>query len=62
MNEILLSYEAELRAVDALDRSYYQNPNPSVADRMAYYERQEHLEGVRIRLCDKLESCAKSAA
>ena len=43
-------YTAELEAIAALDREYYLNPSPNLAQRAEYYNRQEYLEQIRKRL------------
>jgi hypothetical protein len=43
-------YTAELEAIAALDREYYRNPSPNLAQRAEYYKRQEYLEQIRQRL------------
>jgi hypothetical protein len=43
-------YTAELEAIAALDREYYLNPSPNLAERAEYYKRQGYLEQIRQRL------------
>ena len=42
-------YEAELAAIAALDRHFYLNPSPSLAERRAYAVRKVRLEEMRFR-------------
>jgi hypothetical protein len=47
--QIFKRYATVLTAIASLDRAYYLNPQPSLADRRAYFDREAHLE--RLRLC-----------
>lgn len=49
-DHIVQRYEPQLAAIAALDRAYYLNPSPTVAERGEYASRQEQLEMVRLRL------------
>jgi hypothetical protein len=51
---IYMRYAAELKAIAALDREYYLNPSPNLAQRAEYYNRQEYLEQIRRRLYSEL--------
>jgi hypothetical protein len=51
---IYMRYAAELEAIAALDREYYLNPSPNLAQRAEYYNRQEYLEQIRRRLYSEL--------
>lgn len=53
-NSTLMRYVAEFKAIADLDRDYYLNPSPSLADRSNYYRRQEDLEQIRQRLYSEL--------
>jgi signal transduction histidine kinase len=57
-DRILDALETHLRASQPLDAIYYNNPNPTTADRTAYYERQERAEALR-NLFDTTSSAAK---
>jgi len=48
--DIYMRYAAELETIAALDREYYLNPLPNLAERAEYYKRQEYLEQIRQRL------------
>jgi hypothetical protein len=54
--EICRRYEAELAAIAALDRRYYVNPSPSLADRAHYATRQSQLENTRSMLYAELNA------
>ena len=45
-----MRYAAELEAIAALDREYYRNLSPNLAERAEYYNRQEYLQLIRQRL------------
>jgi len=51
---VLVRYAAELKAIADLDREYYLNPLPNLADRASYYKRQEDLERIRQHLYSEL--------
>jgi hypothetical protein len=51
---IYMRYAAELKAIAALDREYYLNPSPNLAQRAEYHNRQEDLEQIRRRLYSEL--------
>jgi hypothetical protein len=51
---IYMRYADELEAIAALDREYYLNPSPNLAQRAEYYNRQEYLEQIRQRLYSEL--------
>ena len=53
-DQIWQIYETYLGAIAALDRRYYLNPSPTLADRAAYAARQTELENVRARLYAEL--------
>jgi hypothetical protein len=53
-NQICQLYEPYLAAIAALDRRYYLNPAPTLADRAAYAARQTELEKLRARLYAEL--------
>jgi len=53
-SSICTRYSAELEEIAKLDRVYYQNPSPTLAERAEYYERQEALEQIRLRLYTEL--------
>lgn len=46
-DQICRRFEAELAAIAALDRRYYSNLAPTVAERADYAARQVQLEGTR---------------
>lgn len=46
-DEILEALEAHLRESQPLDAIFYTNPNPTTADRAAYFRRQERAEALR---------------
>ena len=48
--DMYMRYAAEFEAIAALDREYYLNPLPNLAERAEYYKRQEYLEQIRQRL------------
>jgi len=48
--DIYMRYAAESETIAALDREYYRNPSPNLAERAEYYKRQEYLEQIRQRL------------
>ena len=52
--DIYMHYAAELEAIALLDREYYLNPSPNLAQRAEYYNRQEYLEQIRQRLYSEL--------
>ena len=54
--QIVQRYEPQLAAIAALDRAYYLNPSPSIAERSEYASRQEQLEIVRLHLYAEFES------
>lgn len=58
--EASIRIEAKLRAVADLDRSYYANPNASLAERAVYYRRQEYVEALRKHFYLELESESSS--
>ncbi len=53
-NKICAGYEAELAALAALDRRYYLNRSPTLADRAAYAARQAQLDKARSRFYSEL--------
>lgn len=55
-------FEAELAAIASLDRRYYLNPSPTLADRCEYAKRQVRLEETRSRFYKQLEVFRKQAA
>lgn len=55
-DQICRRYEAELAAIAALDRSYYSNPSPTVAERAHHAARQVQLENTRSRFYAELAS------
>ena len=52
--DMYMRYAAELEAIAALDREYYLNPLPNLAERAEYYNRQEYLHRIRQRLYSEL--------
>lgn len=58
--DIYMRYVAELEAIGALDREYYRNPSPNLAQRAEYYNRQEYLELIRQRLYSELSETKHS--
>ena len=52
--QICRRYEAQLAAIAALDRRYYANGSPSLADRADYAARQTQLENTRSMLYAEL--------
>ena len=50
-------YEAELAAIAALDRHFYLNPSPSLAERRAYAVRKVRLEEMRFRFYLEFAAC-----
>lgn len=52
--EICKRYADELAAIAALDRRYYLNPSPALADRKDYAARQAQLEHTRFRFYAEL--------
>ena len=55
-DQIFRRFEAELAAVAVLDRRYYTNPSPTIAERADYAARQVRLERVRSRYYSELGS------
>jgi uncharacterized protein YaeQ len=53
-DQIAQRYEPKLAAIAKLDRAYYLNPSPTVAERAEYALRQEQLERLRLRLYAEL--------
>lgn len=47
-------YSARLEAIAALDREYYLNAYPSLAERAEYCRRQDELDCIRRRLYSEL--------
>ena len=54
--DLFKSYDAELRASQALDRAYWVNPNPTAVDRAAYYARQECVAQLRLHFYAEFEA------
>lgn len=54
--QICRRYEAALAAIAALDRRYYVNPSPTLADRADYASRQTQLENTRAMLYAELNA------
>jgi hypothetical protein len=54
--DLFRTYNAELRATQALDLVYYVNSNPSSVDRAAYYQRQERTANLRSDFYAQLEA------
>ena len=52
--QICRRYEAALAEIAAVDRRYYVNPSPSLADRADYAARQTQLENTRSMLYAEL--------
>jgi hypothetical protein len=52
--DMYMRYAAELEAIAALDREYYRNLSPNLAERAEYYNRQEYLHRIRQRLYSEL--------
>jgi len=46
-SDLLRTYAAILEANSALNRAYYENPNPTSADRSDYHCRTEQLDCLR---------------
>jgi signal transduction histidine kinase len=59
-DKILQALEAHLRASQPLDAIFCNNPNPTRADRAAYYEREERAEALR-NLFDAATSLATTS-
>jgi hypothetical protein len=55
-DQICRRFETELAAIAVLDRRYYSNLSPSVAERAVYAARQLQLERTRSRFYAELES------
>lgn len=55
-SSICRRYSVELQEIARLDRAYYRNPSPSLAERAKYNERQEELEQIRFRLYAELDA------
>lgn len=53
-DQICRRFEAELAAIAVLDRRYYLNPSPTLAERAEYAARQFQLENVRSRFYAEL--------
>ena len=53
-HEICRRYESQLAEMAALDRRYYINPNPTLADRAAYAARQALLADTRSRFYSEI--------
>lgn len=45
--QIVQRYEPQLATIASLDRAYYLNPLPTLAERSEYASRQEQLEIIR---------------
>jgi len=54
--DLFQTYEAKLRANQALDHAYWGNPNPTAADRAAYYARQELIARLRAHFYAEVEA------
>ena len=60
-NSTFMRYADELKAIADLDREYYLNPSPRLADRSNYYRRQEQLEQIREGLYSELCATRRGA-
>ncbi len=56
-DDLCARFEAELAAIAALDRRYYVNPSPSLAERRAYAARKVELEEMRFRFYVEFAAC-----
>lgn len=56
-HHLCVRFEAELAAIAALDRAYYLNPCPTLAERRNYAARKLQLEEVRSRFYREFEMC-----
>jgi hypothetical protein len=54
--QICTRYAGELSAIAALDRRYYLNPSPTLADRYEYAARQLQLEKTRSMFYSELNA------
>jgi hypothetical protein len=61
-DQICRRFEAELAAIAALDRRYYTDPSPTVAERADYAARQVQLESTRSRFYAELGSFRDSSS
>lgn len=57
MDDLCARYEAGLAAIAALDRRFYLNPSPSVAERRAYAARKVRLEELRFCFYSEFAAC-----
>jgi hypothetical protein len=55
-DQLCYRYEKQLAAIAALDRLYYLNPSPTLAERAEYAARQYQLENVRSRYYAELRA------
>ena len=58
---IFKRYAAKLETIAALDRAYFVNSSPSLAERTRYYKRQAVLERIRLRLYAELNGVRQRA-
>ena len=58
---IFKRYAVKLEAIAALDREYYAKPSPGLIERADYYQRQEVLERIRLRLYAELDRLRQRA-
>jgi len=54
--QIIQRYESQLAAIARLDRAYYLDPSPTLAERSEYALRHEQIEIVRSRLYAEVAS------
>jgi hypothetical protein len=55
--DLCARYEKELAAIAALDRRFYLNPSPALAERRAYAARRLRLEEIRFRFYLEFAAC-----
>ncbi len=55
--QLCLRFEAELAGIAELDRLYYLNPCPTLAERRDYAARQIRLEEMRLRFYSGFVVC-----
>ena len=56
-HQLCVRFEAELATIAALDRAYYLNPFPTLAERRNYAARKIQIEEVRSRFYREFEMC-----
>jgi hypothetical protein len=56
-DDLCARYGKELAAIAALDRRFYLNPSPALAERRAYAARKLRLEEMRYRFYLEFAAC-----